>query len=63
MKEYKELTVLFELVAHKLQKKGTSTTKAILDAVKDYERAAENPKSVSVKPKDLTPEMIERLAR
>jgi hypothetical protein len=60
--EYREFTVLLEMVADNLEIKGTSTKKALRDAVSDYSKAVANPRSASIKPKDLTPEMVRRLA-
>jgi len=60
--EYREFTVLLEMVADNLETKGTSTKKALRDAVSDYSKAVANPRAASIRTRDLTPELIRRLA-
>jgi len=60
---HREFTVLFERVAEILEtQKGTPMSRAIRQAVSEYEKAVSHPKSRSIKAKNLTTDVLRKLA-
>lgn len=61
---YKEITVLFELAADILEnEKPITAAKALRKTAEIAERASANPKANSVRPRDLTPQLMRELGK